>query len=91
MTPAAPSQPRARLARAGDTSTITSTWDQAVGIRREWLGIGLATSAADRIATEEALSRPYARLHRRRPEFVLVESPRAAAAVVSGVPNHHEL
>jgi hypothetical protein len=82
---------RAPLARASDASAISSTWDKAVDIRREWLGIGLATTPADRAATEEALSRVYARLHRPRPDFVWADSPRAAAAMVSGVPNHQEL
>jgi hypothetical protein len=75
----------------GDIGLALAAWDKAVDIRREWLANGLATDPADRTNAEQALTVIYARLGRTRPGFVWVDSPRAAAPELAGVPTHDEL
>jgi hypothetical protein len=66
-------------------------WQRAVEIRREWLAHGLSTEPADRAATEHSLARIYARISRRRPRFVWVDSPRQALPLLTGLPTHDVL
>ncbi|GAA0455537.1 hypothetical protein Ade02nite_04230 [Paractinoplanes deccanensis] len=70
-----------------DAALRNDLWQQAVDIRREWLGVGLCTEPADRRATEEAI----ASILHRRPEFVWVDSPRAALPYLHGLPSHEDL
>jgi hypothetical protein len=87
----------ARHAAARDLLATTTSvlsiehWRRAVLIRREWMAHGLATAPADRIATEETLSRIYARHSRCRPRFHWVDSPRQALALLGGLPTHEVL
>jgi hypothetical protein len=66
-------------------------WERAVAVRGEWLAHGLSTAPADRDAAERILTRAYARLHRRRPRFAWVSSPREAVPLVRGLPHHGTL
>jgi Domain of unknown function (DUF6745) len=66
-------------------------WNHAVEIRREWLAHGLSTQPADRAAAEHSLARIYARVSRRRPRFVWVDSPRQALPSLTGLPTHDVL
>jgi hypothetical protein len=66
-------------------------WQRAVEIRREWLIHGLSTQPADRTTTEDILARIYARLSRRRPRFVWVDSPQQALPLLTGLPTHDVL
>jgi hypothetical protein len=66
-------------------------WRDAVAIRDEWLGCALDTKPADRAAAEAALTGIYARVGRPRPEFVWVDSPRAALPLVAGLPTVDDL
>ncbi|WP_326555396.1 DUF6745 domain-containing protein [Micromonospora sp. NBC_01813] len=66
-------------------------WRLAEPVRREWLDHGLDTAPADRAATEDVLSRIYARHSRRRPRFRWVDSPRQALPLLAGLPTHEIL
>ncbi|XVU23901.1 DUF6745 domain-containing protein [Actinoplanes sp. CA-054009] len=70
-----------------DAALRTNLWQQAVEIRREWVGIGFSTEPADRQVTEEAI----ASIYHRRPRFVWVDSPRAALPYLQGLPSHDDL
>ncbi len=66
-------------------------WLRAVDARREWLTVGLSTEPADRATAEQALAAIYARLSRRRPRFVWVDSPQQALPLVADLPTHDAL
>jgi len=66
-------------------------WQRAVEIRREWLAHGLCTQPADRGAAEHSLACIYARVSRRRPRFVWVDSPWRALPLLTGLPTHDVL
>jgi hypothetical protein len=70
---------------------VVEHWQRAVEIRREWLAHGLSTQPADRAAGEHALAHIYARISRRRPRFVWVDSPRQALPLLTGLPTHDAL
>src|SRR5262245_23649668 len=63
-------------------------WHQADKVRLEWLEVGLSTEPADRSTTEAILAELYARHHRRRPDFLWVDSPRDALPHIQGWPTH---
>ncbi|MEV5711868.1 DUF6745 domain-containing protein [Actinoallomurus sp. NPDC052274] len=68
------------------TRSTSGLWQEAVEIRQEWLAYGLSTQPADRRTAEHSLTRIYARLSRRRPRFVWVDSPEQAFPLVTGLP-----
>lgn len=61
-------------------------WREAIKIRQEWLGHALSTQPADRAATEQILTRIYARISRPRPRFAWVDSPDKALPLVAELP-----
>jgi hypothetical protein len=89
--------PARRSVAAADLSLIRyrdraiSHWQRAVDIRQEWLTHGLSTEPADRTAAENSLARIYARVSRRRPRFVWVDSPQQALPLVTDLPTHDVL
>ena len=66
-------------------------WLKAAQIRQEWLAQGLSTAPADRTAAESGIAAIYARIGRRRPEFVWVDSPHKALPIVDGWPTLDQL
>lgn len=68
-----------------------NAWSQAVTARRAWLARALATEPADRPAAQQSITAIYARLGRRRPAFVWVDSPRQALPLVAGYPTNDVL
>ena len=66
-------------------------WQDAVKIRREWLGHGLSTDPADQSTAEHSLTAIYAKVARPRPRFVWVDSPHQAMRLVSGLPTLDDL
>lgn len=66
-------------------------WDQAAGIRDEWHRHGLACGPADRPGTEQAITRMYAEIGRRRPRFTWVRSPQEAQPLVAHLPTLRDL
>jgi hypothetical protein len=73
------------------TAAVFDYWQQAAGLRQEWLDVGSSTEPADREAAESVLTRLYARHGRPRPRFVWAASPEPALAEVKGIPGHTEL
>ncbi len=76
------------LPAAAPSRLAAEHWQQATEIRREWLGIGLATEPADRDTAERSLTAIYHRSGRRRPRFTWVQSPRQALGHLGNVPTH---
>lgn len=81
-------------ARRHAAATITpirpryNAWSQAVQARRTWLASAVATEPADRLSAQRSLTAIYARLGRRQPAFVWVDSPRQALPLVAGYPTN---
>jgi hypothetical protein len=71
---------------ASFSSSAQGLWLEAARIRQEWLDHGLSTEPADRTAAEGGIASIYARIGRRRPEFVWVDSPHKALPIVDGWP-----
>lgn len=95
-------RPRAVTAptRRHDAATLTmfssrshapDLWTAAARLQREWLGYGLSTQPADRVAAERCLTAVYARLRRPRPRFAWVDSPREALPLLAGLPTLDDL
>lgn len=76
---------------APSSDRAVAYWRLAEPVRREWLDHGLDTAPADRAATEDILSRIYARHCRSRPRFRWVDSPRQALPLLTGLPTHDQL
>lgn len=66
-------------------------WEEAVKIRQEWLGHSLCTQPADRASAEHHLTAIYARIGRRPPRFVWVDSPSRALPLIAGLPTLDQL
>jgi hypothetical protein len=66
-------------------------WQQAAEIRDEWAAHGMACGPADQTVAEQAITRAYARVGRRRPQFIWVSSPHEALALVGHLPTLHDL
>jgi hypothetical protein len=71
---------------ASFSSSNHGLWLEAARIRQEWLEHGLSTEPADRPPAERGLAGIYARIGRRCPEFVWVDSPYKALPIVDGLP-----
>ncbi|MGI5521629.1 DUF6745 domain-containing protein [Micromonospora sp. CA-259024] len=72
-------------------NNVRDLWQQAVGIRQEWLGHALSTEPADKPTTERCLTAIYARMKRPRPRFEWVESPDKARSLITGWPTLDQL
>ncbi|MET8352237.1 DUF6745 domain-containing protein [Micromonospora sp. NPDC005206] len=78
-------------AQAVYSNNVRDLWQQAVGIRQEWLGHALSTEPADKPTAERCLTAIYARMKRPQPRFEWVESPDKARSLITGWPTLDQL
>ncbi|GIH02146.1 hypothetical protein Rhe02_02130 [Rhizocola hellebori] len=67
-----------------DSSVALARWQQAIRLRAEWLSHGLSCEPAERDAAQAAITKLYALIDAKPPEFVWVDSPAKAYELLAG-------